>query len=117
MSRNSSLKDEETTAPQSSIVQHLGLIKAMSIVMAILIVVSLVVIVVTIYSRLTAVKLIVEPHQSEISLPADARVIGASISEKGQMLLLIEQADRQQIWQYDQSGRLKRRIEIRVSTP
>ena len=117
MSNNSSAKDEETTAPQSSIVRHLGLIKAISVVMAILIVVALVVIVVTIYSRLTADKLIGEPHQSEISLPADARIISTSISEKGQMLLLIEQADRQQIWQYDRSGRLKRRIEIRVSKP
>ena len=117
MSGNSSAKDEETTAPQSSIVQHLGLIKAISVVMAILIVVALVVIVVTIYSRLTADKLIGEPHQFEISLPADARIISTSISEKGQMLLLIEQADRQQIWQYDQSGRLKRRIEIQVSKP
>ena len=51
------------------------------------------------------------------ALPAGARVISTSISEKGQMLLLIEQADRQQIWQYDQSGRLERRTEIRISTP
>ena len=117
MSLNSSAKDEETTAPQSSIVQHLGLIKAISVVMAILIVVALVVIVVTIYTRLTAVNLIGEPHQSEISLPAGARVISTSISEKGQILLLIEQSGRQQIWQYDKSGRLKRRIKIRISTP
>ena len=85
--------------------------------MAILIVVALVIIVVTIYGRLTEMERNAEPYQSEISLPAGARVIGTSISEKGQMLLLIEQADRQQIWQYDQSGRLKRRIEIRVSKP
>ena len=85
--------------------------------MAILIVVALVVIVVTIYGRLTEMERNAEPYQSEISLPAGARVIGTSISEKGQMLLLIEQADRQQIWQYDRSGRLKRQIEVRISTP
>ena len=85
--------------------------------MAILIVVALLVIVVTIYSRLTSVERNAAPRQSEISLPEGARVISTSISEKGQMLLLIEQANRQQIWQYDQSGRLKRLIEIRISTP
>ena len=105
MSGESSAKDEEATAPQSPIVKHLSLIKAMSIIMAILIVVALVVIVVTVYSRLTAVERNIEPHQSEISLPAGARVISTSISEKGQMLLLIEQAESQQIWLYDQSGR------------
>ena len=117
MPRDSSAKARGTTAPQSPIVQHMALIKAMCIVMAVLIVVALGVIVVTIYIRLTAVEKNAEPHQSEISLPAGARVISTSISEKGQMLLLIEEADRQQIWQYDKSGRLKRRIEIQISTP
>ena len=117
MARDSSAKREGATAPQSPIVQHLGLIKALSVGMAILIVVALVVIVMTIYGRLAEMKQNAEPYQSEINLPAGARVIDASISEKGQMLLLIEQADRQQIWQYDQSGRLKRRTEVRISTP
>ena len=117
MSRDSSAKHEGATAPQSPIVQHLGFIKALCVVMAILIVVALVVIVVTIYGRLTEMEQNAEPYQSQVSLPAGARVIGASISEKGQMLLLIELADRQQIWQYDQSGRLKGRTEIRISTP
>ena len=89
----------------------------MSVVMAILIVAALVVIVVTIYGRLTAMEQNAEPRQSEISLPAGARVRSASIGEKWQMLLLIEQDNRQQIWQFDQSGRLQRKIEIRTSTP
>jgi len=88
----------------------------MSVIMAILIVAALVVIVVTIYSRLTTEQN-AEPQQSEISLPAGARVSSASIGEKGQMLLLIEQDNRQQIWQFDRSGRLQRQIEIRTSTP
>ena len=89
----------------------------MSVIMAVLIVVALVVIVVTIYSRLTAMEQNAEPRQSKISLPAGARVNTASIGEQGQMLLLIEQDNRQQIWQFDRSGRLQRQIEIRTSTP
>lgn len=85
--------------------------------MAILIVAALVVIVVTIYSRLTAMEQNAEPHQSEIILPEGVRVISASLGEKGQMLLLIEQDNRQQIWHFDRSGRLQRQIELRTSTP
>ena len=89
----------------------------MSVIMATLIIVSLVVIVVTIYSRLTAMGQNAEPRQSEISLPDGARISSASVGEEGQMLLLIEQENRQQIWQFDQSGRLQRKIEIRTSAP
>ena len=117
MTHDNSVKDEDTTAPQSPILRHLGLIKVMSVIMAILIIVALVVIVVTIYSRLTAMEQNAEPRQSEISLPAGARVSSASIGRKGQMLLLIEQDNRQQIWQFDRSGRLQRQIKIRTSVP
>ena len=89
----------------------------MSVIMAILIVAALVVIVVTIYSRLTAMEQNAKTQQSEIRLPNRARVSSASMGEKGQMLLLIEQDNRQQIWQFDRSGRLQRQIEIRTSTP
>ena len=116
MTRDSSAKDEGITAPQSSIVRHLGLIKAMSVIMAIMIVVVLVVIVVTIYSRLTAMEQDADLQRFEISLPAEARVRSASIGENGQMILLIEQDNHQQIWQFDRSGRLERQIEIRTST-
>ena len=85
--------------------------------MAILIVAALVVIVVTIYSRLTTMEQNAEPRQSEIILPEGASVTGASLGEKGQMLLLIEQENRQQIWHFDRSGRLQRQIELRTSTP
>ena len=117
MTRDSSAKEEGATALQSPVVQHLGLIKAMSVIMAFLIVVALVVIVVTIYNRLTAMEQNAEQLQSEISLPAGARVSSASTGEKGQMLLLIEQDNRQRILQFDRSGRLQRQIEIRTSTP
>ena len=117
MTRHVSAKDEGATAPQSPIVRYLGLIKAISVVLAILIVVALVVIVVTIYSRLRVMEENAEPRQSEISLPAGARITSASIGEKGQMLLLIEQDNRQRLLQFDRSGRLQRQIEIRTSTP
>ena len=84
--------------------------------MAILIVAALVVIVVTIYSRLTAMEQNAEPRQSEIILPEGGRVSSASLGEKGQMLLLIEQENRQQIWHFDGSGRLQRQIELRTPT-
>ena len=89
----------------------------MSVVMAILIIAALVVIVVTIYSRLTGMEKNAEPRQFEISLPAGARVSSASIGENEQILLLIEQDNRQKIWQFDRSGSLQRQIEIRISTP
>ena len=85
--------------------------------MAVLIVAALVVIVVTIYSRLTEMEQNSEPWQSEINLPAGARVISANTGEKGQMLLLIEQDNRQQIRQFDRSGQLLRQFEIRTSKP
>ena len=65
--------------------------------MAILIVAALVVIVVTIYSRLIAMEQNAELRQSEISLPAGARVSSASMDEKGQIMLLIEQFNRQNL--------------------
>ena len=117
MTRDSSAKDDEATIPQSPIVRHLGLIRAMSVIMAILIVAALVVIMVTIYSRLTVMEQNVEPRQSEIILPEGARVTSASLGEKGQILLLIEKENRQQIWHFDRSGWLQRQIEIRSSTP
>ena len=117
MTRHVSAKDEGATAPQSPIVRYLGLIKAISVVLAILIVVALVVIVVTISSRLRVMEENAEPRQSEISLPAGARITSASIGEKGHVLLLIEQDNRQRLLQFDRSGRLQRQIEIRTSTP
>ena len=117
MTLDSSAKEEGATALQSPVVRHLGLIKAMSVIMAILIIAAIVVIVVTIYSRLTAMVQNAEPRQSEINLPAGAKVSSASIGGKGQVLLFIEQDNRQQIWQFDRSGRLQRQIEIRISTP
>ena len=116
MTVDNSAKADEAIAPQSPIVRHLGLIKAMSVIMAVLIVSALVVIVVTIYSRLTAMENSAEPRQSSITLPAGARVSSATIGDKGQMLLLVDHENRQHLWQFDRVGRLQQQIEIRVST-
>ena len=116
MTRDISAKDDEAIVPQSPIVRHLGLIKVMSVIMAILIVAALVVIVLTVYSRLIAMEQSVELRQSEITLPEGARVNSASLGEKGQILLLIEHENRQQIWHFDKSGRLQRQIEL-LKTP
>ena len=117
MTVNNSANADETIAPQSQIVRHLGLIKALSVIMAILIVAVLVVIVVTIYSRLTAMENSAEPFQSSITLPVGARVSSASIGDKGQMLLLFDNENRQHLWQFDRAGRLQKQIEIRATTP
>ena len=114
---DNSAKADEATAPQSPIVRHLGLIKAMSVIMAILIVAALVVIVVTIYSRLTAMENSAEPRQSSITLPAGARVSSASFGDKGQIFLLFDHESRQHLWQFDRTGRLQQQIKIRLSTP
>ena len=117
MTVDNSAKAGEATAPQSPIVRHLGLIKAMSVIMAVLIVAALVLIVVTILSRLTAMENSAEPRQSSITLPAGARVSSASIGDKGQMLLLVDHENRQDLWQFDRAGRLQQQIKIRLSTP
>ena len=117
MTREISAKDDQATVPQSPIIRYLGLIKAMSVIMAILIVAALVVIVVTIYGRLTDMEQNVVPRQSEITLPKGARVTSSSLGEKGQLLLLIEQENGQQIWHFDRFGRLQRQIKLRASTP
>ena len=121
MDQDNKAKAANTTAPQSSetiteapsaVVRNLGLIKAMTIIMAILIVVALVVIIVTIYSRLTAANSAKAIQQSELVIPADSRITGASLGDKGQMLVIIEDKIGQQLWQLDASGKIQRKIRI-----
>ena len=68
----------------------------MAIIMAILIVAALAVIIVTIYSRLTAANSAKAIQQSELVIPADSRITGASLGDKGQMLVIIEDKTGQQ---------------------
>ena len=121
MEQDNKAKAANTTAPQSSetiteapsaVVRNLGLIKAMAIIMAILIVAALAVIIVTIYSRLTAANSAKAIQQSELVIPADSRITGASLGDKGQMLVIIEDKIGQQLWQLDASGKIQRKIRI-----
>ena len=121
MGQDNKAKAANTTAPQSSetnteapsaIVRNLGLIKAMAIIMAILIVAALAVIIVTIYSRLTAANSAKAIQQSELVIPADSRITGASLGDKGQMLVIIEDKTGQQLWQLDASGKIRRKTRI-----
>lgn len=84
----------------------------MAIIMAILIVAALVVIIVTIYSRLTAANSAKAIQQSELVIPADSRITGASLGDKGQMLVIIEDRTGQQLWQLDRSGKIQRKTRI-----
>ena len=42
-------------------------------------------------------------------IPRDSHVISANLTEKGQVLLLIEDATGQQLWQVDPSGKVRRK--------
>ena len=121
MEQDNKAKTANTTAPQSSetiteapsaVVRNLGLIKAMAIIMAVLIVAALAVIIVTIYSRLTAANSAKAIQQSELVIPAYSRITGASLGDKGQMFVIIEDKIGQQLWQLDASGKIQRKIRI-----
>ena len=123
MDQNNSAKMATTKAPQladmeplastdsalSSVERHLGLIKAMAIIMAVLIFAALAVIILTIYSRLTVMDVTKNVQEHELSIPFESRVTGASLTEKGHALLLLEDATGQQLWQVDPAGKVRRK--------
>ena len=84
----------------------------MAIIMAVLIVAALVVIIATIYSRLTAANSAEEIQKNELPVPVDSQVTGASLGDKGQMLVIIEDKTGQQLWRLDASGKSQRKIRI-----
>ena len=84
----------------------------MAIIMAVLIVAALAVIIVTIYSRLTAANSAKAIQQSELVIPADSRITGASLGDKGQMLVIIEDKTGQQLWQLNATGKIHRKTRI-----
>ena len=126
MDRNNSAKMATTKAPQlseietlaktnsvrSPVERHLGLIKAMAIIMAVLIVAALVTIIVTIYGRLTVVDKAKTIQEYELIIPVDSRVASASLAENGQILLIVENATGQQIWQVDAAGKVRRKTRV-----
>ena len=130
MSQNNSAKTATTKAPQrpdidplskrdsalSPVERHLGLIKAMVIIMAVLIFAALAVIVVTIYSRITGVDATKNVQAHELMIPFDSQITSASLTEKGQVLLLLEDATGQQLWQVDPVGKVRRKTRV-VQSP
>jgi hypothetical protein len=121
MDHSNSAKTPDATAPQlsemkdgtpSTVVRHLGLIKAMAIIMAVLIVAALAIIVITIYGRLTVANGAKSIQKSELVIPVDSRVTSASLGDKGDMLLVIENKAGQQLWRIDPAGKIWRKMLI-----
>ena len=103
----------KTDSDRSPVERHLRLIKAMAIIMAVLIVAALVTIIVTIYGRLTLRDAAKTIEEYELIIPLDSRVTSASLSEKGQILLIVENATGQQLWQVDADGKIRRKTRVR----
>ena len=110
------LADKETLAISDSalspVERHLGLIKVMAIIMAVLIFAAIGVIVVTIYGRLNVVDAPKTIQELELAIPANSRVTSASLTEKGQTLLILEDAKGQQLWQVNPAGKVRRKTRI-----
>ena len=108
--------DAETGAANaeapSAAIGHLGLIKAMSVIMAVLIVAALVTIIVTIYSRLTASNAVKEARETELTVPANTRIISASDAEKGDMLVVLENDRGQMVWRIDGTGNVSQKMTV-----
>ena len=102
----------KTNSARSPVERHLGLIKAMVIIMAVLIVAALATIIVTIYGRLTVVDTAKTIQEYELIIPLDSRVASASFAENGQILLIVENATGQQIWQVDAAGKVRRKTRV-----
>ena len=100
----------------SNVERHLGLIKVMAIIMAVLIFAALAVIVITIYSRLTGLEEAKNVQAHELVIPLDSRVTSDSLTDKGQVLLLLEGATGQQLWQVDPAGKVRRKTRV-VQSP
>ena len=123
MDQSNSAKMATTKAPQtadidplattdstpSTVERHLGLIKAMAIIMAVLIFAALAVIIITVYSRLTGAVETKNIQTHEFIIPLDSRIQSASLTEKGQVLLLLEDATGQQLWHIGLDGKVRRK--------
>ena len=106
----------KTDSALSPLERHLGLIKALAIIMAVLIFAALATIVVIIYGRLTVVDVTKNVQAHEVTIPFDSQVTSASLTEKGQLLLLLEGATGQQLWEVDPAGNVRRKMRV-VQSP
>ena len=126
MDESNSAKMATTKAPQladmntsavagsapSSVERHLSVIKPLAIIMAVLIFAALAVIIFTIHSRLTVIDATNNVEENELIIPFDSRVTAASLTAKGHTLLVLEDANGQQIWQVDPAGKVHRKTRI-----
>ena len=126
MNSNNNAKIASTKAPQmadmktlaevdsalSPVERYLGFIKALAIIMAVLILAALSVVVVTIYGRLTVKETAKTIQEHNLMIPVDSRVTSASLSEKGQLILIIEGKTGQQLWQVDSFGKVRHKIRV-----
>ena len=83
--------------------------------MAVLIVAALADIVVTIYGRLTGVDAAKIIQEHELMIPVDSRVTSALLAEEGRILLVLEDATGQQLWQVDPAGKVRRKTRVMQS--
>mgnify|MGYP001181073292 CR=1 FL=1 len=54
-------------------------------------------------------------QEYELIIPVDSRVTSASLAENGQILLIVENATGQQIWQVDAAGKVQRKTRVTQS--
>ena len=48
----------------------------------------------------------------ELMIPFDSQVTSASLTEKGQILLIVENATGQQLWQVDATGKVRQKTRV-----
>ncbi len=84
--------------------------------MAVLIFAALAVIVVTIYGRINGLDATQNLQAHELMIPSNSQVTSASLTEKGHVLLLLEDASGQQLWQVDPAGKVRRKTRV-VQSP
>ena len=110
------VKDTEALMTKSKgpspLERHLRFIKTMALIMAVLIVAAFVTIVVTIYNRVYTSNVVKTIQDNELAIPTGSRVSSASLSETGQILLVLEDLSGQQLWQVDSLGRVQRKTRI-----
>ena len=88
----------------------------MAIIMAVLIFAAVAVIAVTIYGRLASVNATKNVQANELTIPFDSQITSASLTEKGHVLLLLEDTTGQQLWQVGPAGKVRRKTRV-VQSP
>ena len=67
---------------------------------------------VTIFSRLTVTDVAKTIQTNELMIPANSQLTSVSLGEKGQILLILEDATGQQLWHIDPDGKVQRKTRV-----